>query len=244
MRIVNTGVNNRNLHALTRVPRILTSPRGESLRINLATGVHALLRDNRRNTLHIRALRQRTNLRSITSNRRTTHCIMRGVHQLRARSSRHRLSLRLHLSCNSLHLRLTVRRRLLTSQNSRGLGLLIRTLALELHIHGNLAFSLLQTRADTRGSVTGCARSTSFDLLRALSVSGRESGGNAESKGKSRTQTGCTDSLHSAAWRMRRCHGILLRIICFSIVLCALWLCIGDVRRRPHRQTTSECVYR
>ena len=169
---------------------------------------------------------------------------MRGVHQLRARSSRHRLSLRLHLSCNSLHLRLTVRRRLLTCQNSRGLGLLIRALALELHIHGDLAFSLLQARADTRGSVTGCARSASFDLLGALSVSCRESGGNAESKGKSCTQTGRTDSLHSAAWRMRRCHGILLRIFCFSVMLCALWLCIGDVRRRPHRQTTSECIRR
>ena len=244
VRIVNTRVNNRNLHALTRVPRILTSPRGKSLRINLATGVHTLLRDNRRNTLHIRALRQRTNLRSITSNRRTTHRIMRGVHQLRARSSRHRLSLRLHLSCNSLHLRLTVRRRLLTCQNSRGLGLLIRALALELNIHGDLAFSLLQARADTRGSVTGCARSASFDLLGALSVSCRESGGNAESKGKSRTQTGRTDSLHSAAWRMRRCHGILLRIFYFSVMLCALWLCIGDTRRRPHRQTTSECIRR
>ena len=244
VRIVNTGVNNRNLHALTRVPRILTSPRGKSLRINLAAGVHALLRDNRRNTLHIRALRQRTNLRSITSNRRTTHRIMRGVHQLRTRSSRHRLSLRLHLGCNSLHLRLTVRRRLLTCQNSRGLGLLIRALALELHIHGDLAFSLLQARADTRGRVTGCARSASFDLLGALSVSCRESGGNAESKGKSCTQTGRTDSLHSAAWRMRRCHGILLRIFYFSVMLCALWLCIGDVRRRPHRQTTSECIRR
>ena len=215
--VVHTRVDDRNLHALTRVPRILTSPRGKSLCINLATRVHALLRDNRRDALHVGAVCEGTNLRSITSNRRTTHRIMRGVHQLRTRSGRHRLSLRLHLGSDGLHLRLTVRRRLLTCQNSRGLGLLIRTLALELHIHGDLAFSLLQARADTRSSVTRCARSTSFNLLGALSVSCRESGGNAESQGKSRTQTGRTDSLHSAAWRMRRCHGILLWISVFSL---------------------------
>ena len=45
--VIHTRVDNRNLHALTGVARMLTSPRSKSFRINLTTGVHALLRDNR-----------------------------------------------------------------------------------------------------------------------------------------------------------------------------------------------------
>ena len=147
--VVHTRVNDRNLHALTRVPRVIAGPGGEGLRVDLAAGVHALLRDNRRDALHVGAVCEGTNLGRITHDGRAAHGVVGGVHELRSRSRRYRLSLRLHLGGDGLHLRLTVDGRLLTGQDGGGLGLLEGALALELHVDGNGSLGLLQARADT-----------------------------------------------------------------------------------------------
>ena len=175
-----------------------------TLRVDLAAGVHALLRDNRRDALHVGAVCEGTNLGRITHDGRAAHGVVGGVHELRSRSRRYRLSLRLHLGGDGLHLRLTVDGRLLTGQDGGGLGLLEGALALELHVDGNGSLGLLQARAQARGRV-GCAGGVStLDLRGGLGVRGGEARGHAQGEGEGRTQACGAECLeatgHSAAW--------------------------------------------
>ena len=149
VRVVDTGIEHDNLHALAGVAggggvcRALR-PHGERVRINEGAAVlrcHVL---NDADAFHIVAVRERTNLLDVTVERHAAHRVVGGVQDLRAGFLRRGGALLLHAGADCLHLCLRVDGCLRAGADRVRLGLGVRALTLESDEHGAFAGGAVQ----------------------------------------------------------------------------------------------------
>ena len=168
VRVVDTGIEHDNLHALAGVAggggvRRALRPHGERVRINEGAAVlrcHVL---NDADAFHIVAVRERTNLLDVTVERHAAHRVVGGVQDLRAGFLRRGGTLLLHAGADCLHLCLRVDGCLRAGADRVRLGLGVRTLTLESDEYGAFAGGAVQAGGENfvvvlagAGVLVGC----------------------------------------------------------------------------------------
>ena len=84
VRVVNTGVYDRDFHVFTGVPAVFTCPVFRRTGINHGTGVLFLFRHDRGDALHLGVIGEGADLCRITLQSHPAHYIVRGVQRFRA----------------------------------------------------------------------------------------------------------------------------------------------------------------